>query len=114
MNCGATRGFKGSPDRSSDFQSEIRRLKNRRYDRSEQLLEGRAEMVDHIARKQRFFARAVVKDCNLSGAPAEPGAETGGVERGEFLRKESGADAGERVAHSACGHAGIAGRVVAQ
>src|SRR5437016_614050 len=72
-----------------------------------------AEMREHVAGEQRFLAGALLKDRNLGGASADPRSDTTRVVDRQFAPDQSGADAGQNIAHSAARHSGIAGRVVA-
>src|SRR6266550_5042427 len=82
--------------------------------RTVKLVKRRSEMIEDIARKQRFFTGAFEKNRDFRGVSAQPCAKSRCIVKGQPLSGQSRADAGENVAHSATSHSRIARRVVTQ
>ena len=97
--------------RTSGFEFRISGLKSNR--RISQFVERAAQIREDVAGKQRFFALSLLKDRHLSGAAANPGADPAAIVEGQTSSCQSSANSGEDVTHSAAGHAGISGGVVA-
>src|SRR4030095_6081384 len=78
------------------------------------IAERSAEMIEHVPRQERFFARIVVENGKFRGAPANPGTKARGVVRPKPGAEQRAAYSRQHIAHSASRHPGISSSVVTQ
>src|SRR5262249_4750142 len=61
-----------------------------------------AEVLDDVARQERFLAGVALGESEFRGPAAEPRGEAGSAVRHEVRAEQGGAKAGEHVAHRPC------------